>query len=92
MQGSTVHHYVVEEWRKINGAFSLVETKKPDVNSYEFTDIIGAQDYKFRVLAEDSVTGRSAWSSEHLYTSPIGKPSQVRDLNPKNADTNSITV
>jgi hypothetical protein len=76
----------------VDGAYSLIETKKPDTNSEDFTDIIGDQNYKFRVLAEDSVTGRSAWSIEHQYNSPIGKPSQVQDLNPKLTSTNSITV
>jgi titin len=76
----------------VDGAYSLIETKKPDTNSEDFTDIIGDQNYKFRVLAEDSVTGRSAWSIEHQYNSPIGKPSQPHEFNKVSATKSSIKV
>lgn len=83
LQGSTVDFYTIEEWKKGDSDYTLVETFKPTDATITIDDIIGAKDYKFRVRSNDETTGQSDWSDDYLYTAPPGKPSQPRNFNKK---------
>ena len=92
MQGSQVHHYTIEKWDKHDGQFRLAETKTSETAEYTFKDIIGTQEYQFRVATHGAETGKSAWSEKRDYTAPLGKPSVPQSFNKKESGDTSITV
>lgn len=86
MQGSTVHHYTIEVWTKVDGAWQLAETKTTSETQELFEKIIGSKEYKFRVATDAEETGKSAFSTDYEYTAPPGKPSKPQSFNKQASD------